>query len=76
PIEGVNTGVLYEQILQRSSSGGSAPETDFIYYVTDREKLIQKIKEELREGDILLTMGAGDVWKIGEEVLKELKNNG
>ena len=30
------------------------------------------IKEILKEGDILLTLGAGDVWKLGETVLKEL----
>ena len=28
------------------------------------------LKEVLKEGDILLTLGAGNVWKIGEEILK------
>jgi UDP-N-acetylmuramate--alanine ligase len=27
------------------------------------------LKEGLKEGDILLTLGAGNVWKIGEEIL-------
>jgi UDP-N-acetylmuramate--alanine ligase len=27
------------------------------------------LKERLQDGDLLLTLGAGDVWKIGEEVL-------
>ena len=31
------------------------------------------LKETLRQGDILLTLGAGDVWKVGEKILKELK---
>ena len=31
------------------------------------------LKEILKEGDILITMGAGDVWKIGEKILLELK---
>ena len=31
-----------------------------------------RFKEILKEGDILLTLGAGDVWKLGEAVLKEL----
>jgi len=31
------------------------------------------LKETLRQGDILLTFGAGDVWKVGEKILKELK---
>ncbi|MFH1581866.1 MAG: UDP-N-acetylmuramate--L-alanine ligase [Pseudomonadota bacterium] len=31
------------------------------------------LKETLRQGDILLTLGAGDVWKVGEEILEEMK---
>lgn len=31
------------------------------------------LKETLRQGDVLLTLGAGNVWKVGEEILKELK---
>ena len=29
----------------------------------------------LLPGDILLTLGAGDVWKVGEEILEELKGS-
>jgi len=28
------------------------------------------LKQTLQEGDLLITLGAGDVWKIGEEFLK------
>ncbi|MGD2009931.1 MAG: UDP-N-acetylmuramate--L-alanine ligase, partial [Desulfobacterales bacterium] len=31
------------------------------------------LKDILVPGDILLTLGAGDVWKVGEEVLRELE---
>jgi UDP-N-acetylmuramate--alanine ligase len=27
----------------------------------------------LRPGDVLLTLGAGDVWKVGDTVLKSIK---
>jgi UDP-N-acetylmuramate-alanine ligase len=27
------------------------------------------LREILKDGDILLTMGAGDVWKVGQDVL-------
>ena len=30
-----------------------------------------RLKKILQPGDILLTLGAGDVWKVGEEVLKK-----
>ncbi|MBQ9419270.1 MAG: UDP-N-acetylmuramate--L-alanine ligase, partial [Synergistaceae bacterium] len=31
----------------------------------------EKIKASLRDGDLFLTMGAGDVYKIGENILSE-----
>ena len=34
--------------------------------------LITTLREELREGDVLLTLGAGDVWKVGTELLESL----
>jgi UDP-N-acetylmuramate--alanine ligase len=33
------------------------------------------LQENLKKGDILLTLGAGDVWKVGEEVLKKMKSD-
>ncbi len=33
------------------------------------------LQKNLKKGDILLTLGAGDVWKVGEEVLKKMKSN-
>ena len=34
---------------------------------------VTRLKKDLKSGDILLTLGAGDVWKVGERVLQELK---
>ena len=34
---------------------------------------VKFLKNNLKSGDILLTLGAGDVWKVGEKVLKRLK---
>jgi UDP-N-acetylmuramate--alanine ligase len=31
------------------------------------------LKKTLKEGDLLLTLGAGDVWQVGEKLLKELE---
>jgi hypothetical protein len=32
-----------------------------------------RLKEILTRGDLLLTLGAGDVWKVGMQVLETLK---
>jgi UDP-N-acetylmuramate--alanine ligase len=36
------------------------------------EDAIAFLKEKLKPGDVLLTLGAGDVWKVGRDILKAL----
>jgi UDP-N-acetylmuramate--alanine ligase len=42
-------------------------------YIEDRAEIGKILEEEMREGDLLLTMGAGDVNHFGEEFLREKK---
>jgi len=44
-----------------------------VVYAAEMKTAVAYLKENLKSGDILLTLGAGDVWKVGEQVLKELK---
>lgn len=39
-------------------------------FVPDSEAAISRLKEMLKPNDLFLTMGAGDVWKTGETLLK------
>ncbi|GFR35161.1 hypothetical protein TCEA9_09730 [Thermobrachium celere] len=41
-----------------------------VIYIKDFEDIIKYIEENLSEGDVVITMGAGDVYKIGEEFLQ------
>ncbi|MBM4286545.1 MAG: UDP-N-acetylmuramate--L-alanine ligase [Deltaproteobacteria bacterium] len=43
-----------------------------VYYVADRKELASKLWCHLRPGDVLVTMGAGDIWQTGEEILRRL----
>jgi UDP-N-acetylmuramate--alanine ligase len=31
------------------------------------------LKEEVQEGDVVLTLGAGNIWQTGEALLEKLK---
>jgi len=42
-----------------------------VMFAETREAACRYLAEELRTGDLLLTLGAGDVWQIGEQVMKE-----
>ena len=41
-----------------------------VHYVSDKKQVPAFLKSIVRSGDIVITMGAGDIWKYGEEFLK------
>jgi UDP-N-acetylmuramate--alanine ligase len=41
-----------------------------VHYVPDKRQVPGFLKSYAKSGDILITMGAGDIWKYGEEYLK------
>jgi UDP-N-acetylmuramate--alanine ligase len=43
-----------------------------VSFIAEREKLAEHLKGVVREGDIVLTLGAGNLWQIGEELLAML----
>ena len=44
-----------------------------VEYVPERGRLGELVAPLLREGDVLLTMGAGDVTRLGPEVRERLE---
>ena len=44
-----------------------------VHYVQNKKELPAYLKSITKRGDIVITMGAGDIWKFGEEYLALLK---
>lgn len=65
PIQGV-TGEL---IVNASKQFGHKE----VHYVPDKKQVPDSLKSLVKKGDIVITMGAGDIWKYGEEFLKLMK---
>jgi UDP-N-acetylmuramate--alanine ligase len=63
PITGVTSARLVEEM--RASGHPRA------VHVAQRADLPAAISPELRVGDIVITLGAGDVWQVGETILQE-----
>jgi len=61
PIEGI-TGDLVAKAAERRGHRA-------VRYVPERSAILQALSAELRDGDLLLTMGAGDVLRFGERWL-------
>ena len=47
-----------------------------VHYQADKTQLPAFLKDLCQEGDIVITMGAGDIYRYGERFLEELKNKG
>ncbi len=65
PIEGVSAEALCRGIRSRGHKA--------CRYLPSREKIPEAIARELQAGDILITMGAGDVTKLGPQIIAALE---
>ena len=43
-----------------------------VHYVKDKSQVVDALLSITRPGDIVVTMGAGDIWKYGEQFLHSL----
>ncbi len=66
PIPGVNARGLYEGIKEHGHKD--------VTLVLDKSTLLDQLLPRLRPEDMVFTLGAGDVWKIGEALITRLKN--
>ena len=41
--------------------------------VLEKDRIVEHLLPRLRPGDMVFTLGAGDVWKVGEALIKRLK---
>ena len=62
PIQGV-TGELIVHAAKRFGHKD-------VHYVPDKKQVPAFLQSIVKPGDIVITMGAGDIWKYGEEFLK------
>ncbi len=46
-----------------------------VIYEPDKTKIPELLSRIKKENDIIITMGAGDIWKFGEKFVEELKKN-
>ena len=65
PIAGISAERLAAQITGHGHKNA--------HYLADRDKVIEHLLANCQAGDIIITMGAGNVWQIGEELARRLR---
>jgi UDP-N-acetylmuramate--alanine ligase len=68
PIEGVTAESLATRIRRHGQRD--------VTWISDRDLLCDHLERVLQPGDILLTLGAGNAWQIGETMLQRMKPAG
>ena len=65
PIPGVKAEDLYEGIKGHGHKD--------VTLVPDKNQIVERVLPRLRSGDLVITLGAGDVWRVGETLIQRLK---
>jgi UDP-N-acetylmuramate--alanine ligase len=63
-------GVSGERLAEMIRAAGHVAVT----WVERKEALVERVRPVLRPGDLVLTLGAGDIWKAGVKLLEELES--
>ena len=66
PIPGVSGRAIYEGVKRHGHKDAA--------FFADRDAVADHLAGMLKKGDVLITLGAGDVWKVGETLLEKLKH--
>ncbi|WP_116191406.1 UDP-N-acetylmuramate--L-alanine ligase [Paenibacillus taihuensis] len=64
-IEGVHSKKLVDMIIKNSNANTS-------YYPT-KEEVLAVLTDQVKPGDLVITMGAGDIWKVADALAKTLR---
>ena len=61
PIEGITGKIIADAAMQFGHKN--------VHYIESMDNLKGELIEIIREGDILITLGAGNIWKLSDELL-------
>jgi UDP-N-acetylmuramate--alanine ligase len=64
-IEGVNSRNLFEGIREHGHKD--------VHYLSDRGEILQYLSTAIVPGDLVITLGAGDIHRVGEDLIEELR---
>ncbi len=66
PIEGITGKLIADSAIEHGHK--------MVHYVADKNDIPQFLMNEKKDGDIIITMGAGDIYKYGEKFVMMLMN--
>jgi UDP-N-acetylmuramate--alanine ligase len=63
-IEGVTSARLSDMIREHSNP--------HVHYIPTKEEVVTFLEQRLQPGDLVITMGAGDIWKVADQLSRSI----
>ncbi|HMK77891.1 MAG TPA: UDP-N-acetylmuramate--L-alanine ligase [Thermodesulfobacteriota bacterium] len=63
-IEGVESKTLFEGLREYGHKD--------VTYLADKREIVEHLLRIISPGDLVITLGAGDIWQVSEELVKQL----
>ena len=67
PITGVSSKIIYDELYQKLN--------DKCILLNDLDELLQALEKIVKPGDMVITMGAGNIWRYSDKYLNHIKDN-
>lgn len=65
PISGISGETIFQEVKKSNHRQ--------IKYLPSKDDILSYLSEIVQPGDIMITMGAGDIWTVGQELAEQLK---
>jgi UDP-N-acetylmuramate--alanine ligase len=65
PIQGVDGHLLYNGIKKQGHRD--------VVFIEEKEEIVRHLLDRVKSGDVVMTLGAGDIWKVGVNLLRGLR---
>jgi len=65
PISGISGETIFKEVKKSNHRQ--------IKYLPSKDDILSYLSEIVQSGDIIITMGAGDIWTVGQELAEQLK---
>lgn len=64
PVKGIDSSLIYRGVMEHGQKN--------VLMMPDRKKIVEYLSHNVKANDVVLTLGAGDIWKVGDELIKKL----
>ena len=64
PIEGINSNLICDGVKEQGQKN--------VLLLENKQKIVEYLLDNAKANDVVLTLGAGDIWKVGDELIEKL----